>query len=187
MATPLLVIVTGPPGAGKTILARRIAQELGFPYIGKDDIKETLFDTLGWRDREWSQKLGAASFELLFLFVEIELRAGRSLVTETAFWPEYHTARFRELKERYRFKVAQIYCTALAAILFERFQKRAESGERHPGHADHLATCDQFQKFLNVRRYGVLEIDGALLEVDTSHFEQIDYPGLLTALNGYRG
>ena len=58
MSRALLVIISGPPGAGKMVLGRRLAQALGFPFINKDDIKEILFDTLGWHDREWSKKLG---------------------------------------------------------------------------------------------------------------------------------
>lgn len=60
--TSVLIIVLGPPCAGKTTLARRIAQEFQLPLIAKDDIKESLFDSLGWRDREWSKKLGRATF-----------------------------------------------------------------------------------------------------------------------------
>ncbi len=60
-------------------------RELDLPLVSKDTIKEILFDTLGWRDREWSKKLGHASFELLFHFVESHLGAHRSLVVETAF------------------------------------------------------------------------------------------------------
>ena len=36
------------------------------PYLSKDLFKETLFDTLGWDDRGWSQQLGSASMALLF-------------------------------------------------------------------------------------------------------------------------
>jgi molybdopterin-guanine dinucleotide biosynthesis protein len=42
-----LVLVTGPPASGKTTLARPLASYLGLPLLGKDTIKEALFDALG--------------------------------------------------------------------------------------------------------------------------------------------
>ena len=44
-----LVLVTGPPASGKTTLAQPLAHHLGLPLLGKDTIKEALFDTLGTR------------------------------------------------------------------------------------------------------------------------------------------
>jgi len=40
MAIPLLLIVSHPPGAGKTALAHRLATELELALTTKDDIKE---------------------------------------------------------------------------------------------------------------------------------------------------
>ncbi len=63
---PTLVLVTDAPGSGKTTLAVPLARHLGLPLITKDTIKEALFDTLGTGDHTWSQRLGAASFQVMF-------------------------------------------------------------------------------------------------------------------------
>lgn len=179
MGSLFLVIVTGPPGAGKSTLTEHLARELGLPLISKDGIKEILFDTLGWHDREWSKKLGRASFELLFHFLESHLESQSSLIAETAFIPKFHTARLLELKERYGFRPIQVYCTADDAVLFERFQARVASGERHPGHVDHLATYERFVETLREGKYDVLEIGGSLLQVDTTDWTKVDLKALV--------
>ena len=79
MPRSLLIIVNGPPGSGKTTLGTRIAETFDLPFINKDGIKELLFDTLGWSDREWSKRLGAATYTILYHIIEAELRVAMAL------------------------------------------------------------------------------------------------------------
>ncbi|MDQ2902886.1 MAG: ATP-binding protein [Ktedonobacteraceae bacterium] len=178
MPTPLLIIISGPPGAGKTTLGRYLAQELHLPFLNKDDIKELLFDNLGWSDRPWSRKLGMTSYELLYHFIEVQLRAGGSLITESNFDPLYAGARFLSLKERYGFEPIQIQCFTEGTVLLERIKARSTSGERHPGHEEHI----YYHEFVDVLLRGKLDsldIGGQLLEVDTTDFTKVDYKKVL--------
>ena len=67
---PILILVTGPPAAGKTTIARRLSEFLSLPLIAKDDIKERLFNGLGISTKEWSQKIGGLAFDLTYALVE---------------------------------------------------------------------------------------------------------------------
>ncbi|HVX29130.1 MAG TPA: AAA family ATPase, partial [Nitrolancea sp.] len=80
--SPLLVIVSGPPASGKTTIAERLAGALNLPLLTKDSFKELLADTLHVDGIDWSKKLGAASFELLFSLAERLLVANVSVVIE---------------------------------------------------------------------------------------------------------
>ena len=136
MTSPTVIIITGLPGTGKTTLGQWLAERLGWPYIYKDGVKELLFDTLGWSDREWSKRLGAASVALIFYMAHVELAAGRSFIIESNFKPEMASGEFIELQARYGFKPVQIQCVADGEILWQRFKARAEAGTRHPGHVE---------------------------------------------------
>jgi predicted kinase len=179
---PVIVIVTGPPCTGKTTIARQVADHLSLPLMGKDMFKEVLFDTVGWEDRAWSRRLSRASVEMLFRFMEAQLRARRSCVVESNFKAEFDTAKFLQLRERYAFEPVQIQCVVDGPILFERFKRRAEGCERHPGHCDHLNYAE-FRETLLQGRLESLDIGGRLIEIDTTDFSTIDYAAVYAEIN----
>jgi hypothetical protein len=143
------------------------------PFLYKDGIKETLFDILGWNDREWSRKLGVATYALLFHLLEMELTAGRSLVVESNFDAQRAGPRFLALRERYSFRPVQICCVAEGAVLLERCRSRATSDQRHPGHDD-LGHMAEFEPVLLRGRLDPLPLDGPIIEVDTTDLAQVD-------------
>lgn len=171
---PLIVIVSGPPCAGKTTLARRLAACLGLPLMCKDTIKEVLFEVLGTSDRAGSRRLGGASMEVLYAFVEAQLAAGRSCVAEANFDPAFATPVFRRLARDYPHTVIQVNCFADPATLAERFRRRALSGKRHTGHQDHLPPEPGVDAPI-LERIPPIEIGGHVIELDTSDFAGLDY------------
>jgi predicted kinase len=181
MPKVLLILISGLPCTGKTTLGRQLAAELQLPFLHKDGIKETLFDVLGWKDREWSKQLGGASNELLFYFIECQLKSGLSCIAESNFHPDFHTKKFQALKRKYQFEPFQIECYTQGEVLFERFKKRAESGQRHPGHVDHL-NYGEFKETLLRGKSAPLELGGVRLEVDTTDFGAIPYDALLESI-----
>lgn len=174
----LVIIVTGLPGTGKTTLARRLAADLELPFIHKDGIKETLFERLGWSDREWSRRLGSASYDLLYYFLDVELAAGRSAVVESNFSAQQDTPRFLALKDRHEFAPIQILCYASTEVVLERFRARAASPERHPGHVE-AENMAEFEAALLRGRIEPLPIGGTVIEVDTTDFARVDCNSLV--------
>ena len=73
----VLVVVTGPPASGKTSLARTLARELGLPWIGKDALKEPLYEVIGSGD-DLEPKLEEAARRLLLTVAQAQLEAGVS-------------------------------------------------------------------------------------------------------------
>jgi predicted kinase len=177
------LIVTGPPCTGKTTLARRLASTFALPLMTKDTIKETLFEVLGTDcpqsapDRAASRRFGGASMELLYVYVEAQIAAGRSCIVEGNFDARFATPAFRRLVTRHSFLPLQVNCVADPAVLAARFRARSRSGERHPGHRDHLLPDPQLDAAIP-GRLEPLDIGGHAIELETSDFTKLDYDGL---------
>ena len=148
------------------------------PFFCKDNIKELLFDGLGWQDREWSKKIGGASYDLLYFITESFLKVGKSLIVETNFNPKNATEKFLDFKKKYDFTPIQIRCIADGEILLDRFTKRANSPDRHPGHID-SENLEEFRPMLLQGKIEALNIGGELFDIDTTDFDKVDYDGLI--------
>src|SRR5262245_42353764 len=181
MPPPLLIIISGPPCSGKTVLGDWLAHAFKLPLFHRDSFKELLFDSLGWSDLEWSQRLGGASYALLYHAAEALLRAERSVIVESNFDPHYDTQRLRDLAARHPFLPLQLRCMAEGAVLFERFKQRVASGKRHPGHLD-LLNIPVYEPIVwegPNKRDDFLDIGGERIDVDTSNFAAVDYRQIL--------
>jgi predicted kinase len=182
MQPPLLIIISGPPCSGKTTLGAWLAQELKLPLFHRDVFKELLFDSLGWSDLEWSQRLGGASYALLYHAAEALLRAEHSVMIESNFDPQFDTQRLRELAARHPFLPLQIRCLAEGPVLFERFKQRVASGTRHPGHIDHLniPVYEPIVREGPSKRDDFLDTGGERIDINTTDFAAVDYRHILT-------
>jgi predicted kinase len=173
-----ILFITGLPCTGKTFLGKQIAAHFSLPYIYKDGIKEELFDTLGWSDRSWSKKLGAAAYSILFYISEALLEAGKSFILESNFSAERDNPRLQKLQEKYNYRAIEIQCVADGEIIVERFRKRWETGTRHPGHVD-PETYDELHQTLLQGSLPPLGLKGDYIEMDTSDFETINVGNLI--------
>jgi predicted kinase len=165
-----LIIVTGHPASGKTTLAQKLEAELNIPLIYRDQIKEILYDSLGWSDLSWSRKLGLASYELLYYIVDTHLSSGNSIIIESNFDPQMTNDRISALKAKYDCRLIQVYCHAPAEVLLARYARRGDTSERHPGHFgrefidEYKERTEQFPKILLDTEF--------ILHYDTSTFEE---------------
>jgi hypothetical protein len=61
----------------------------------------------------------------------------------------------------------------------ERFVRRWEAGQRHPGHVDDLS-FDEIEPALRAEAYGPLNMGEATLIVDTTDLSRVDYAAVVT-------
>ena len=171
-----VIIVNGQPGVGKTTLARRLARDVPIIWLGKDTIKEFLFDNLEVGGRDWSRLLGKVSVRMLFDFLDEMLASGQSIMIENAFWKDF-SFEVEAIVKRYDAAVLELYCFTDEDTRSKRFFNRIETGERHKGHADDPGVVKASEEMM--ARYAPLEI-GKLLKVDTTELDDNSYSSLVT-------
>jgi predicted kinase len=161
---PLVVVVTGPPAAGKTTVARGLASRLRLPLIAKDTIKEALFDGLGTGDLAWSQRLGEATYVVMLGLAEESIAAGASFVLEANFI-RGGEAGLAALPARF----VQVHCYAPLEVLLERYRAR----NRHPGHVD-SQRIEALQQAVESGRHAPLDLPGETIQLDTTQPVDLD-------------
>jgi len=172
MATPTLIIVTGAPATGKSTLAERLSDEFDLPLFTKDGFKEDLANVLSrplnLSVAQWSNKLGAASYEVLYHVITVMLTVGHSLIVEANFHPAIANAHLRRIHAEQPHYIIQINCRADAEVIMERFRVRIEAGDRHPIHRYETFLRNGLAQALQAGTYDPLDIPGERLTLDTT-------------------
>ena len=79
------ILVTGIPAAGKSSMAKKLAAHYQIPMISKDDIKEILFDDLGFRASEEKVKEGIAAMHIMYYMAEQMMKVIKPFILENNF------------------------------------------------------------------------------------------------------
>jgi predicted kinase len=159
------VVVSGPPGSGKSTVARGLAARLGLPLLAHDDIKESLADSLGLGDEEWSFALGRAAMDVLFV-VAPQLDGA---VLE-GWWRDDRRNRLLALGGPF----VEIFCTCDPDVVEQRARKRVAERERHPIHRDVINPGVLGQLRSMADSVEPLDLGGPLLRIDTTNEVDVD-------------
>jgi hypothetical protein len=105
---------------------------------------------------------------VLYALIEQLLKANLSLIVESNF--SHGVSEPELIRLAAGAHIAQIHCQTSHDVVLRRYQERAESGKRHPGHHDMDAeTLADLESSLRSDRHEPLMLYAPLLVVDTTY------------------
>lgn len=177
-----VIVIQGGSAVGKSTLARKLAKDLDFLLLSKDNFKELFYDTLGTPvARDESTVYGLAATKALYASAATFLDNGNDVILESAFTKGLAEPDIASLAAATGAEITQLYVTASSDVRLDRYRARIASGERHSGHPDNASTVTKEDFANDTERYGPLAVDDTI-EVDTDVFNDENYSELLNTL-----
>jgi predicted kinase len=159
---PTLIVVSGPPGAGKTTLAHALARAVPCPAICRDEIKEGMAHATPSYVPAPGDALARGTYTTFFAILELLVDAGVSVVAEAAFQDRLWRQGLTPLLDRATVRLVQ--CTVDPAIARDRHARRLERDPRSRAAHDDLRLSSSPEPFvaltLPVRTLRVETTDG---------------------------
>ncbi|GHT93075.1 hypothetical protein FACS1894140_5910 [Spirochaetia bacterium] len=190
---PLLIIVTGRPGSGKTTLAHSLAKELRCPVLSRDEFKEGLVNTFNSSHKDLGPDVNLTIYNVFFQAAELLLKNNITLIIEAAFQHKNWAQRLEPLLPAVRARV--VVCSIDPHLARDRYIQRGLSDtNRERFHGDFggqaaqgewMAATQAMQ--LPIAAYENLRLPVPTLEVDTSNDYQPEIKDIISFIMQAKG
>ncbi|MBW1645824.1 MAG: AAA family ATPase [Deltaproteobacteria bacterium] len=134
-AAPMLLLVTGISGSGKSYLAGALAGLSGFLWLRSDQVRKELAGLpptaaagAAFQEGLYSPVMTRSTYDALARRADRELEAGRGVIVDATCLSRWQRQLFLELAGDRQVPVKVVSCTAPWEVVAERLQRREEKG-----------------------------------------------------------
>jgi predicted kinase len=162
---PTLVVISGPPGAGKTTLAHAVARSVGCPAVCRDEIKEGMVHATPGFVPGLGDELNLRALPAFFGVLGLLLKAGVTVVAEAAYQVRLWRPGLEPLRGLARMRI--VHCRVDADVAFSR---RLQRWDEDPLRRAHENTRQQ-DATAHTQRHNAFDrvsVDAPWIEVDTT-------------------
>lgn len=140
----MLIVISGPPGSGKTTLAHQVAVAIGCPAICRDEIKEGMAHATPGFVPGPSDPLTMRTLATFFDVIGLLIGRGTTIVAEAAFQDRVWRpglSPFLGLAD-----VRIVHCTVSAEVAHARIANRAAENLLRKAHEDGHRSADTWRR-----------------------------------------
>ena len=191
-----LIIFAGMPASGKSTVAKAVGKALGMPILEKDNIKEELFDVIGFRTYAEKQRMDVAATSVLLRVADDLLAAGQPILMVNNFRNDAKEA-LQRLIDRHGLRCILVFFDGNADVFYERYVERDRKHLRHLGHVlqdhypplpgeshDYTMTREEFARKFESLGMQSLQIRADRIDLDATYPERIDVAALTEKIRG---
>ena len=191
-----LIIIAGMPATGKSTLAKKLSDALGLAILEKDEIKDEMFDTIGFKDRKEKRALDVAANAILLRCTENLLDKGNSLIIVNNFDSDM-SGRVQDMIDKAGCNCITVFLNGDPEVLYKRYVARDARHSRHMGHTfidrypplegddvNRSMTREYFRDRFENHGMADFKLKGKRIDLDATHPEQIDVEKLISDIKG---
>ncbi len=187
-----LIIIAGMPATGKSTLAKKLSDALGLAILEKDEIKDEMFDTIGFKDRKEKRALDVAANAILLRCTENLISKGNSLIIVNNFDSDM-SGRVQDMIDKAGCNCITVFLNGDPEVLYKRYVARDARHSRHMGHTfidrypplegddvNRSMTREYFRDRFENHGMADFKLKGKRIDLDATHPEQIDVEKLIS-------
>lgn len=121
---PILIVVFGLPGTGKTTFATLLSNQLGITHFNTDIIR-----SLSGKSQQYDEENKAFIYDGMLNLTRMEFEKGKSVIVDATFYKKKLRKRFKDLAQEHNASVKWIEVCAREEVVKKRVSKKRRYSE----------------------------------------------------------